>query len=62
MPYSLPIQGPNPNILNHDAAMKALDSDKFEVSMSEELEKIWNNKIYDFVKKTEVIEGHSILR
>ena len=32
--------GPNPNILNHDAAMKAVDNDKFEISMAEELDKM----------------------
>ena len=37
--YSAGGQDPNSNILNHDATMKAVDSEKFEMSMSEELEK-----------------------
>ena len=60
--YTAGGQVPNPNILNHNVAMKAVDSDKFEISMGEELDKMWDNKIYDIIKKSEVIEGHSILR
>ena len=30
--------------------------------MDEELDKMWDNKIYEIIKKSEVIEGHSILR
>lgn len=42
--------------------MKAVDSDKFEISMAEELDKMWENKIYETIKKKDVREGHSILR
>ena len=54
--------GPNLYILNHDTVMKAVDSDKFEISMAEELDKMWENKIYETIKKKDVREGHSILR
>ena len=60
--YSVGRQVPNPNILNHDTAMKAVDSDKFEVSMAEELDKMWNNKIYEIIKKSDVLKGRTILR
>ena len=43
--------GPNPNILNHDAAMKAVDSDKFEIYMAEKLDKMWENKMYKIIKR-----------
>ena len=39
--YAAGEQDPNPNILNHDAVMKAVDCDKFEMSMGEELDKMW---------------------
>ena len=42
--------------------MKAVDSDKFEISMAEELDKMWENDIYEIIKKVDVREGHSILR
>ena len=42
--------GPNPNILDHDAAMKAVDSDKFEISMAGNLTKMWENKNYEIIK------------
>ena len=54
--------GPNHNILSHDAAMKSVDSDKFEIFMIEEFGKIWENKIYEIIKKKDVREGHTILR
>ena len=36
--YAAGSQGANPNILSHDQAMKAVDKDKFELSMVEELD------------------------
>ena len=41
--------------------MKAVDRDKFEISMGEELDKMWDNKIYEIIKKSEVIEAYSII-
>ena len=42
--------------------MKAVDRDKFKISMGEELDKMWDNKIYEIIKKSEVIKGYSILQ
>ena len=55
-------QGPNPNILNHGEAMAAVDKDKFDESMNEEMVKLYDNGIYEIVKKCEVPELKSILR
>ena len=33
-------QGPNPNILSHDSAMRVVERDMFEISMAEELDKM----------------------
>ena len=60
--YTVDEQGPSSNILNHDTLMKALDSYKFKIAMPEELDTIWNNKIYEFVEKLDVLEVHTILR
>ena len=51
----------NPNILSRDVEIKAVGSDKFEISMDEELDKMWENKIYEIIKKKDVREGHFIL-
>ena len=42
--------------------MKAVDHEKFKISMAEELDNTYDNEIYETVEKTDVIEGHSILR
>ena len=39
--YAAGGQGPNPNVFTHNAAMKAVDREKFEISMGEELDKMW---------------------
>ena len=41
--------GPNPNILNHSEAMAAVDKVNFEESMTEEMEKCFDNSIYEIV-------------
>ena len=48
--------GPNPNMLYHDDAMKAVDSDKFKISITKELNKMLENKIYEIIKETEVLD------
>ena len=60
--YAAGGQGPNPNILNHDDAMRALDSKEFEASMGEEIERMWDNGIFEIIKKKDVLPGHTILR
>ena len=55
-------QGLNLNILNRDTVMKNVDSIKLEISMVEELDKMWNNKIYEIIKKVEVLDGYKIMR
>ena len=47
-------QGANLNILSHDQAMKAIDKEKFEMSMADELEQMFKNDIYEIIKKTDV--------
>ena len=47
-------QGANLNILSHAQAMKAIDKEKFEMSMADELEKMFKNDIYEIIKKTDV--------
>ena len=42
--------------------MKAIDRGKFGIAIAEELDKTWNNKSYEIIKKSEVFEGHTILR
>ena len=42
--------------------MKAIDSDTFKVSMAEEPNKRWENKIHKIIKNKYVREGHTILR
>ena len=42
--------------------MKAVDREDFEQSMAEELDNIYENKIYEIIKKSEVSEGHTIIR
>ena len=44
--------GQNPNILGHDVAMKAVDSDKLEISMAEELEKCRRIKFMRLLKRS----------
>ena len=41
--------GPNPNILSHGEAMAAVDKDKFDESMNEEMVKLFDNGIYEIV-------------
>ena len=41
--------GPNPNILSHGEAMAAVDEDKFDESMNEEMVKLFDNGIYEIV-------------
>ena len=45
-----------------DQAMKAVDHEKFKMSMAEELDNMYENKICKIIKKIDVREGHSILR
>ena len=54
--------GPNPNILNHSEAMAAVDKVNFEESMTEEMEKCFDNNIYEIVKRSSVPELKSILK
>ena len=45
--YAAGDQSPKPTILNHDAAMKAVDRDTFDIYMAEEeLDTMWVNIIY----------------
>lgn len=48
-------------ILSNDSAMRAVDRDIFIISMAEELDKMWENIIYEIIKKSEVRARHSIL-
>mgnify|MGYP001256284380 CR=1 FL=1 len=54
--------GPNPNILSHGEAMAVVDKENSEESMSEEMEKCFDNNIYEIVKRSSVPELKSILR
>ena len=42
--------------------MKAVNNDKFKASMTEELDAMYENKIYGIIKKIYVREGYSLLR
>ena len=44
-------QGVKPTLLSHNQAMQAVDKDKFELSMAEEIEKMWANEIYEIIIK-----------
>ena len=48
-------------MLRLNQAIKSVDSDIFELSMVEEIEKMWYNEVYDIIKKEDVRPGHSIL-
>ena len=52
----------NPNILTHREAMKAEDVEQFLTSMSEELERMDDNEIYEEILRSAVPKGHRILR
>ena len=60
--YTAGSQGENPNMLSHGQAMKAVDREKFKMHMTEELDNMYENKIYGIIKKIDVREGNSILR
>ena len=49
-------------MLNDDQVMKAIDKYKFEISMADELHKMFKNDIYEIIKKSDVRDGHIILR
>ena len=39
-----------------------MDHEEFENSTTEELDNMWNNKIYEIIKKLDVLKGNIILR
>ena len=47
--YAASGQGLKPNMLSHDQAMKAVDSDKFELLMAKDIENMWDSEhgLYD---------------
>ena len=42
--------------------MKAVDHEKFKISIAKELYNVYDNNIYEVIKKTDVREGHYIPR
>ena len=54
--------GPNPNVLNHKQAMEASDREQFELVMTEEMDNLVKNGIYEIVLRSSVSVQKSILR
>ena len=60
-PISYVAKNSNPNILSHRNAMKADDHDKFLSSMREEMDKLFDNDIYEIVPRKSVPSHKTVL-
>ena len=50
--YAAGSKGTNPSMLSHDQDIKTINKDKFELYMADELDNIFENDIYEIIKKS----------